>query len=60
MTRKDYELIAEVLKDRVDAYKNHNGELAGVESAAYRLSNAFAQDNPRFNRGWFLKACGME
>lgn len=36
-----------------------NGLDVGVERAAFRLADALAQDNARFDRGRFLAACGV-
>jgi len=56
MTRKDYRLIAEILKDSLDNI---------VDDMAHEaLSDVFAEElastNPRFNREKFLRACGVE
>ena len=74
MTRKDYELIAVVLK-RYTAADDANWthlESAGFEPSAKDramlqrtrlivrdISAALANDNPRFNPDTFLKACGL-
>lgn len=58
MTKKDYELIAEVIKT---SRKVTQGETVLVSVA--HLANTLATDleiqNPRFNRSTFLKACGV-
>jgi hypothetical protein len=74
MTRKDYELIAAALKGFIVADSRHVAHMAetGFEpSAAERarltrtialvreMTDALANDNPRFNREIFLKACGL-
>ena len=73
MTRKDYVLIAETLRqllvdieyESASEYLTDNaravlsGERAGVHHAALRLSDRLEQDNPRFDREMFLKACGI-
>jgi hypothetical protein len=56
MTRKDYELIASILRDSLDNI---------VDDMAHEaLSDVFAEElentNPRFNRERFLRACGVE
>lgn len=74
MTRKDYEIIAAVLKQYTDA---DNANWTHLESAGFEpsakdramlqrtrlivrdLSAALQQDNPRFNQDTFLKACGL-
>ena len=58
MTKKDYELIAEVIKT---SRKVTQGETVLVSVA--HLANTLATDleiqNPRFNRALFLTACGV-
>ena len=55
MTRKDYKLIAEILRDSLDAIID---DLA-LEALASNFADELAKDNPRFNRERFLKACGV-
>ena len=54
MTRKDYELIAEVLRN--------SNEIIDEISMAFLIDN-FAKElvleNPRFDRDRFANACGM-
>jgi hypothetical protein len=59
MTRKDYELIAEVIKT---ARKVETGEavLVSVEHLANTLATELEIENPRFNRARFLSACGVK
>lgn len=62
MTRKDYILIAQAIKDAKPASVKDdygNGLDVGVERAAFRLADALAVDNPRFDRERFLVACGV-
>jgi hypothetical protein len=68
MTRKDYELIARTLKAYADADAlTRQGTATKAEQMMhYRLkgiadslSYSLQQDNPRFNRETFLKACGL-
>jgi hypothetical protein len=73
MTRKDYVMIAETLRQLLDDIardassdlltdtgRTHlGGERAGVRHAALRVMEALAADNPRFERETFLKACGF-
>lgn len=54
MTRKDYELIAKVLRDFV----GDGGDVIDRDKIAYELAKALSQDNPRFNRLRFLVASG--
>lgn len=57
MTRKDYVLIAEAIRDSVQ----HSGELErkAIEGTAKYVSYALRRDNPRFDRGRFMAACGF-
>ena len=65
MTRKDYEAIATALRTELDA--NYYGDNATLNSAqkhavrrsALRLSEVFADDNPRFDTERFLVAAGV-
>jgi hypothetical protein len=66
MTRKDYELIAGVFAHRINGLEaRDNGATATAASlfTAKELADAMAlqlkQDNPRFDRERFLKACGV-
>ena len=74
MTRKDYELIARILKEQVIAdrealtfFDAERTEAPAVYTAIAnrtrltieRLSNALQFDNPRFNPETFKKACGL-
>mgnify|MGYP000930104107 FL=1 len=56
MTKKDYELIIEILADQSCELMT-----AGVyESLARAFTYKLALDNPKFNRDMFLTACGIE
>jgi hypothetical protein len=54
MTRKDYELIAKVLKD----FTGDSGDVIDRDKIALSLALALELDNPRFNRERFLVASG--
>lgn len=57
MTRKDYILIAAAIA----SMPTHAPALRTArESAARVLADALAADNPRFDRGRFLKAAGVQ
>lgn len=71
MTRKDFELIAEVLRvaivdikddTRAKLFREHDGHMAleGAERVARDFSSCLARTNPRFDRERFLKACGVK
>lgn len=55
MTRKDYQLIAAVLKN----YATDGIPLDDRDAIAYDLADALGKDNPRFDRDRFLVASGV-
>ena len=55
MTRKDYELVAEQLRF---AWARGDLTQGGVNNLATGLADGFKRDNPRFDYGKFLNACG--
>jgi hypothetical protein len=57
MSRKDYELIARVLRD-ANVADEHQYEL--LERIALGFALELAATNPRFDRECFLAACGVE
>lgn len=66
MTRKDYEVIAAVLKElrRSRPYSDEGMDEpetrpAVLADVALHLSIIFKEDNARFDRTRFLKACGV-
>jgi len=73
MTKKDYEKIASVLNLGKIECAAHGFEIAPAEAWAYmvgareqwlelvyRVCAVMADDNPRFDRARFLKACGLD
>lgn len=63
MTKKDYELIASVLKQAIlfcDDTSNQDDDILLLETLSKRFADTLASKNPRFNREKFLKACGVE
>lgn len=56
MTRKDYVMIADILKGQ---QKAHN-DLETIEEIAYSFADVLEEDNPRFDRHKFLVACGVK
>jgi hypothetical protein len=61
MTRKDYVLIAQVIKAQIDMSNKFQEELSkvGAQNIAYDLAWKLSEDNPRFDRSRFLEACGV-
>lgn len=62
LSRKHYEAVADILLDSANdgaepTYDQHD---RAVLSVASRLADYFASDNERFDRGRFLKACGVQ
>ena len=65
MTRKDYTLIAKAVKEMNDRAWNmhtaHDRVVARmvVSGLAHELATELDNTNPNFDRGGFLKACGV-
>lgn len=66
MTRKDYEVIAEVFKYQTYAYASEPGSLAVIRDTAERMSKdllAASKYNMNGNKSFkpdvFMKACGF-
>jgi len=57
MTRKDYQLIAEVFANFGQIIELEETIAADI---ARNLANALQADNPRFDRDRFLVACGVK
>lgn len=55
MTKKDFELIARVLKAGRNADRPDSS--ITVDAIAEDFAGALAKENPRFDRRRFLKAC---
>jgi hypothetical protein len=66
MTRKDYVMIAGIIKDcNLIPTLNKNKENGLIQAdmlftVASQLAYKLEQDNPRFNRDLFLTACGVK
>jgi len=54
MTRKDYVIIADVIKNLDECIDSD-----GLEALADNMADALESDNPRFDRARFLVACGV-
>ena len=63
MSRKDYELIARAIKDVGLFHSVGSSQMMRPEdvlfSVAMEVGRELANDNPRFDRGRFLVACGL-
>jgi hypothetical protein len=61
MTRKDYRLIAEALRDarHGDSHRDRPDCSDQFERVVDTLVNAFEADNERFDRGLFYAAVGL-
>lgn len=59
MTKKDYELIAGVLKRYNDA---NNGNMFEdiLHDVSYDFATALQEENPKFDSNKFLEACGIK
>ena len=61
MTRKDYVLIAEAIKNANQNWEGFAPEATlAIEGLAKSLSVQLAIDNSRFDRARFLEACGVK
>lgn len=61
MTKKDYVLLASTILNARNDYMNTNKMLDtyALDFLAIRIANALQSDNPSFNVGVFLTACGI-
>lgn len=59
MTKKDYELIAESIKDVLE-YQKRPDHAVTVRIVASNLAFVLKLDNPKFDEDKFLTACGIE
>ena len=57
MTRKDFELIVEVIRNA-----RGNNEVADtvLDSITHRFAGALASTNPNFNKQLFIDKCGYK
>lgn len=55
MTRKDFELIARVIK----AHRTYEGDMP-VDQLARDMAAELRTTNKQFNRDKFIRACGIE
>ena len=57
MTRKDYVAIAEAFADSRPSAVTTPVQFYQWEDTRNKVANVFAEDNPRFDRQRFYKAC---
>lgn len=58
MTRKDYELMAKIIRANADrCYESES--IFVIKDVANDLATALKEDNPRFDRVRFVEACGF-
>ena len=65
MTKKDYELIAEAIKDvglwyHVGGEEGQHGAGVVLFALAMELARELAADNPRFDQQRFMAACEVK
>jgi hypothetical protein len=60
MTRKDFQLIADVLSAVLKAKENNPANRVVVEELAVAFASELAKTNPRFNKERFLNACASK
>jgi hypothetical protein len=57
MTRKDFVLIAETIKQLPSFQQPADGDVVRFSALVARFADALATTNPRFNRARFERAC---
>jgi hypothetical protein len=57
MTKKDYELIAKVLKDTHNSFWSKSTAHNFYQALISNFTAALSKENPRFNADTFKKAC---
>jgi hypothetical protein len=60
MTRKDYVMIAEILKANREDFVQGDEGLSLLYILSHQIANGLEEDNPRFDRQRFLVACGVK
>ena len=59
MTKKHFELIAVVIKDRKERGNGRGERKEVLEALANDFANRLQAENERFDKERFLKACGF-
>jgi phosphohistidine phosphatase SixA len=63
MTRKDYQLIAGTISKLMQGLNGEEcfkGHIPVVRELVNSLSDKLEEDNPRFNRATFWRACALD
>lgn len=66
MSKKDYQLIADLLKDKLTTSSNPDEISTNtiidvtVADVARSLADKFKRDNPKFRYDKFFEACGLD
>ena len=58
MRPKHFNLISKAVRDGLDDYEVELAKLSQAEYIAFKLADALAETNPRFDRERFLSDCG--
>lgn len=64
LTKKDFKAVAEIIAINHNPHLGiggmwRDGRDSAAESIAEEMADYFATQNPRFDQGKFLKACGL-
>ena len=57
MTKKDYEKIAKEISYQNYVFRAYPETLMGIQIVTTTLAQIFEEDNPRFDKEIFYKAC---
>lgn len=62
MTRKDFILIASIIKEEYDSYitEEQQEQADAIKYLAISFADNLMEQNTRFDRVRFLKACGVD
>jgi len=58
--KRHYQIVAKVLRTKAKEEEENYGNSYVIEELSFDFCNIFAEDNPNFDKGKFLKACGAE
>ena len=59
MTARNYEVIAAIIREEMEANRNEDRGYQAAYSIAVGLADYFAKTNPRFDRAKFYAAVGI-